>query len=108
MKNTMEIYHLRIIPFIWTSFEAVLSFKNDVEMMEWGEMKGDFLTKANPLILKSPSFQHHSVIPSKYPILDSFISTISRSFWHSSLIPFLSTSEAVLNDIEMTEWLKNE
>ena len=51
-----------------------------VGMTEWGWDEGDFRTKAKPLILKSPSSCHHSVIPYQYPLLRMIIPFIWGSF----------------------------
>ena len=42
MKVTRERYHSRTILVICTSFQAVLSSKNDDGMMGWGEMRNIF------------------------------------------------------------------
>ena len=64
-------------------------------MTEWGWNEGDFWAKAKPLILKSPSFFNHSVIPCLYPFLHMIIRFIWRSFhilisFHPHSYPFLS------------------
>ena len=50
-------------------------------------MRDIFWSRAKPLIRKSPSFRHHSVIQYKNPFLHVFIPFISWSFCHSDLIP---------------------
>ena len=49
-------------------------------MTEWGGMKGDFWTKAKPLILKITSFHCHSIIPCHYCILHMIIPFIWGPF----------------------------
>ena len=49
-------------------------------MTGWGWNEGDFWTKAKPLILKSPSFSYHSVIPFQNPFLHMTIPFIRGPF----------------------------
>ena len=56
-------------------------------MTKWGGMKGDFWTKAKPLILKITSFHCHSVIPCHYCILHMVIPFIWRHSCHLVVIP---------------------
>ena len=86
MKITMGRYHSLVILDIYTSFQAAASFKNDDEMTEWGEMKGDFWSKVKPLNRKSLTFHHHSVISSKYSILYVIIPFIWGPFLSLSII----------------------
>ena len=83
MKFTMERSHLRFISVIFSSFWSDFSFKSGVGMTEWGQMRWLFRTKAKPLLLKSLSSHHHSVIPSEFP----FKISSSDSFYDHFIIP---------------------
>ena len=80
MKITMERYHSQGIQFIFTPFLSLWSFKDAVGMTEWGWDEGYFLSRAKPLIQKSPSFHYHPIIPWHSPILDMIIPFIWASF----------------------------
>ena len=51
-----------------------------LRMTGWGWNEGDFWSKAKPLILKSPSFCRHLIIPYQYPFLHVTIPFIWGSF----------------------------
>ena len=77
MKDTTEQF----------SFKSQSSHLNSIlispvirGMTEWGGMKGDFWTKAKPLILKITSFHCHSVIPCHYCLLHLVIPFIWGPF----------------------------
>ena len=86
MKITMGGYHSRVILFIFTSFQAVSSFKNDVGMTEWEWNEGYFWSKAKSWVLKCASFHHHSLISCQYPIHNMITPFIPVSFNHSNVI----------------------
>ena len=69
--------------FIQESFQSFILHSNQSchsRMTEWGGMKGDFWTKAKPLILKITSFHCHSVIPCHYCVLHMVIPFIWGPF----------------------------
>ena len=69
--------------FIQESFQSFILHSNQSchsRMTEWGGMKGDFWTKAKPLILKITSFHCHSVIPCHCCIPHRVIPFISKPF----------------------------
>ena len=87
MKITMEWKPFHCHSFTSTTFLPEMSFKTDVGMTEWGEMRRYFLTKAKPFNKKYPSFHPHFIISTSFLSLPSHSSSKCHSDSQIHLFP---------------------
>ena len=87
MKITMEGKPFLCHSYTSTTFLPQMSFKNDVGMTEWGEMRRYFLTKAKPFNNKYPSFHPHFIISTSFISLPSHSSSKCHSDSQIDLFP---------------------